>query len=36
MHTNMDLLVLGDYLFIKDEQPPLGGSTSSKRVFEPD
>ncbi|HAJ79482.1 MAG TPA: hypothetical protein DCO75_06885 [Fibrobacteres bacterium] len=36
MHTNMDVLVLGDYLFNKDEQPSLGGSTSSKRVFEPD
>lgn len=36
MHTGMDVLVMGDFLFIKDEQPSLNSVASGNRVFEID
>jgi carbamoyltransferase len=36
MHTDMDILVMGDFLFVKEKQPQLCGMASSKRVFELD
>ena len=36
MHTDMDILVMGDFLFLKGEQPSLDSLANPKRMFVPD
>jgi hypothetical protein len=36
MFTDMDALILGPYLLLKKNQPPMPGATEYKRSFRPD